>query len=83
MRVAVTDRTGLDASPLTIHLLRAEWDQRPALGTLVCAHGPDGWRYIGPVTALDELFLSFTILPVAFNTRLDNIGIWRGDQHAT
>lgn len=78
MRVAVTDRTGLDDRPLEIHIERTEWDSAPALGVIVCAFGPDGWRYIGPVTEVNAEAHSYTILPVASNKRTDNLKAWHG-----
>ncbi len=78
MRVAVTDRRGLDDSPLEVHLERTEWDQAPALGVTVCAYGPDGWRYIGPVTEVNAEAHSYTIKPVASNKRQDNLKTWHG-----
>ena len=78
MNFAITDRTGPDASPLTLNVERANeiasailgWPVPPAfpaLGTRVCAIGQGGWRYIGPVTSIDEAAGTYTILPVAAN----------------
>ena len=76
MRMTVTDRTGLDNTPLTIYLLKSEWDARPTLGTTVCALGPDDWRYIGPVISIDTAAHAYTIRPVAANKRQDNFKVW-------
>ena len=76
MRIAVTDRTGQDNTPLTIYLLRSEWDARPALGITVCALGPDGWSYTGPVFSIDTAAHAYTIRPTAANKRQDNFKAW-------
>ena len=76
MRMAVTDRTGLDNSPLTIYLLKSEWDARPALGETVCVFGPNDWNYIGPVISIDAADRAYTIRPVASNKRQDNFKAW-------
>ncbi len=84
MNLAITDRTGLDASPLTLNVERANKTASailgrpvpphfPALGTMVCAIGQGGWRYIGPVTSVDEAAGTYTILPVATNPTADKI----------
>jgi hypothetical protein len=80
--MAITDRTGPDDSLLELYMERTEWDRLPALGTLVCAIGNDGWRYIGPVTAIDPSTRSYTIMPIASNKRLDNIKSWNEVQDA-
>ncbi len=78
MRVAVTDRTGLDDSPLEVYLERTEWEQAPAAGETACVYGPDGWRYIGPIVEINAEAHSYTIKPVASNKRQDNLKAWHG-----
>lgn len=84
MNFATTDRKGPDASQLTLNVERANETASailgrpvspafPALGTMVCAIGQGGWRYIGPVTSVDEAAGTYTILPVATNPTADKI----------
>ena len=46
----------------------------PPLGTLVCAIGNNGWRYIGQVISTDEIQCSYTIEVFTANNKiLDNL----------
>ena len=87
MNLAITDRTGPDTSPLTLNVDRTnEIDSvilgrpvpphYPALGTLVCAKGKNGWNYLGAVTAIDEAAGTYTILPIAIDRTADKIKAW-------
>jgi hypothetical protein len=87
MNLAITDRSGPDTSPHTLHVDRSnDIDSAilgrpvpphyPALGTLVCAKGIGGWHYIGAVTAIDEDAGTYTILPVAMDRTADKIKAW-------
>ena len=81
MNVAFTDREGADSSPLVLKADKNESDvtsillgrpvppHLPALGTQVCAIGRLGWRYVGPVVAIDEQALTYTIDPIATTNR--------------
>ena len=84
MNLAITDRSGPDTSPLTIHVDHANEiilgvamrPNFPVLGTLVCASGKDGWHYIGAVTAIDRDAGTYTILPVAIDRTEDKAKAW-------
>lgn len=63
MRMAITDRQGNDSSPLELHIEKTGFDRVPPVGTMVCAIGPGGWKYIGPVVAANEATGVYTIEP--------------------
>lgn len=73
MRMALTDRSGPDASELTLNVEASGCDRPPAPGVLVCAIGLGGWKYIGPVVAVDAEANTYTILPVATNPTANKI----------
>lgn len=84
MNMATCDRTGPNTGPLTLNVDKSnETDsvilgrpippRFPALGTMVCAIGMGGWRYIGPVTSVDKVAGTYTILPMATNAIEDKI----------
>ncbi len=97
MNMATTDRTGPSTGPLTLNVDKShETDSAilgrpipprfPAIGTLVCAIGMGGWRYIGPVISIDRDAGTYTILTAATNAIEDKIkrmGLGAKTSHST
>jgi len=71
-RMAMTDRAGDDASDMVLSVGHAHETTSailgrpvapdvPKLGTVVCAIGRAGWKYIGPVVSVDEAGMTYTV----------------------
>jgi len=73
MRMAITDRTGDDTSPMTLAIEQTEWDRLPPILTLVCAIGQNGWRYIGQVASHSDDRHYVIQVWTASNKLLDNV----------
>jgi hypothetical protein len=78
--MAITTRSGQNTDPLELRAERTEWDRLPGLRTVVCAVGPDGWRYIGQIISTDEAARTYTIeVWTASNKVLDNARLYQSE----